>query len=159
MDVHENEKYPEDELKKLRKLVQSDDYKKWVKSETTYFRLAKMSEHLKKPQKEIAYRYLQATWEVEREEGDRPRIYIQRSLEAYEKVIVDKTAKVEDRRIAEFLKGEFLRRLGKFDDAKKHFETLQKQDGFKAEPYPKLIRLELDFITKKDDSPHEIEKK
>jgi uncharacterized protein (DUF2225 family) len=156
VEFREDGKYPKNELKTLRELVLSDGYKQLAKKETSYFRLAKIYERLKKPQAQIAYGYLQATWQVEDEKGDRPRAYLQTCLDAYDKVIADETAAAKQRQMARFLKGELLRRLGKFDDAKKHFEALAKLDASKAAPYPQLIPLELELIAKKDDRPHEI---
>jgi uncharacterized protein (DUF2225 family) len=156
VEYREDAKYPQDELKAVREFVLSDDYKQLAKSETSYFRIAKMFERLKRPQSQIAYGYLQATWQVEHEDGKRPQAYLQASLDSYGKVISDEKAPAEQRQMARFLKGEMLRRLGKFEDAKTHFEDLGKLEASKADPYPKLIPLELDLIGKKDKGPHEI---
>jgi uncharacterized protein (DUF2225 family) len=156
VEFREDSKYPKDELKALREFVLSDDYKQLVKTETSYHRIAKMFERLKKPQSHIAYGYLQATWQVEHEDGKRPQAYLQACLDSHGKVISDEKEPAEQRQMARFLKGEMLRRLGKFEDAKTHFEALGKLDASKAEPYPELIPLELDLIGKKDKAPHEI---
>lgn len=156
VEFREDAKYPKDELKAVREFVLSDDYKQLAKSETSYFRIAKMFELLKKPQSQIAYGYLQATWQVEHEDGKRPQAYLQACLDSYGKVISDEKAPADQRQIARFLKGEMLRRLGKFEDAKTHFEDLRMLDSSKADPYPKLIPLELDLIGKKDNRPHEV---
>jgi Uncharacterized protein conserved in bacteria (DUF2225) len=156
VEFREDAKYPKDELKALREFVLSDEYKQLAKTQTSYFRIAKMFERLKKPQSQIAYGYLQATWQAEHEEGKRPQDYLQACLDSYGKVISDEKAPAEQRQIARFLKGEMLRRLGKFQDAKTHFEALGKLEASKAAPYPKLIPLELDLIGKKDIRPHEI---
>jgi len=157
VDFRDGEMYPKDELKELRDFVLSDDYKKLVKTDTPYFRLAKIDERLKKPQQEIAYRYLQASWQVEEEkEKDRPKAYLLAALDAYSKVIADEAAPAAQRQIAGCLKGELLRRLGRFDDARKHFEEFRKLEASKNEPYPRLIELELDLIGKKDAEPHKI---
>src|SRR5262249_17299959 len=147
--------YSADELKILREFVDSDEYKKWAKTDTSYFRLAQIDGRLKKSHSQIAYRYLQATWQVEHEAGDRPRAYLKACLGAYDDVIADGTEAADRRQMARFLRGELLRRLGKFEDAQKSFEALQKLESSKAEPYPKLIALELDLIGQKDDKPHE----
>ncbi len=159
VEFREDGKYAKDELKALGEFVLTDAYKQLVKTETSYFRLAKIFEHLKKPQAQIAYTYLQATWQVEHEDGKRPQTYLQACLDAYDKVTSENTKDAGQCQIARFLKGEMLRRLGKFDDAQKHFEALQKLETFKEAPYPKLIPLELDLIAKKDDKPHEIPSK
>lgn len=156
VDIHENEKYPADELKILREFVLSDEFKQLVKTDASYFRLAKIYERLKKPKSQIAYGYLQATWQVEHEKGKRPQVYLQACLDAYVKVISDEKAEADQRQIASFLKGELLRRLGKFEDAKKHLEAIEKLDASKKDPYPTMIALELELISKKDNKPHEI---
>ena len=62
------------------------------------------------------------------------------------------------RQMARFLTGELLRRQGKFGEAKSQFEELLKLDESKKDPYPDLIKLELELIEKKKDQAQEIPK-
>lgn len=157
VDFLDGKEYPKDELKAIREFVLSDKYKKLVKSEQPYFRLAKIDELLKRPQSQIAYRCLQASWQAEdHEQKELLQAYLLASLNAYEKVIADKNEEAKQRQVARIVKGEILRRLGKFEDAAKHFEAIRKLDDSKAEPFPRIIEMQIEYIGKKDDKPHEI---
>src|SRR5262249_13405404 len=120
-----------------------------------YYRLARMFERLKRPHAEVAFAYLKASWQVE-DDKKRSRQYLSSCLEAYEKFLKTKPKQSERTQTAQFLKGELLRQLGKFDDASKHFQEIQKLAEFKKAPFPKLIELELKLIGKKDDKPRVI---
>jgi hypothetical protein len=157
VEYREDAKYPEEELKVVRGYVKSDEYKKLVETETTYFRYAKIWEKLKKPQSETAFAYLRATWEVENSK-DRYSKYATACIEAYGKVVADEKADDEQLQMGRFLTGELLRRQGKFGEAKKQFDELLKLDESKKDPYPDLIKLELELIEKKKEGAQEIPK-
>jgi hypothetical protein len=157
VEYREDAKYPDEELKVVRAYVNSDEYKKLVKTETTYYRFAKIWEKLKKPQSETAFAYLRATWEVE-DNKDRYSTYATTCIEAYGKVVADEKADGNQRQMGRFLTGELLRRQGKFDEAQKHFDELLKLDESKKEPYPDLIKFELELIGKKNLEPQKIPK-
>jgi uncharacterized protein (DUF2225 family) len=157
VDYRHGKDYPEGELKDLRAFVLSDEYKKLAGAEVPYFRLAKLFERLKKPPSTVAYQYLQASWEAEdTKKGERQRAYLAAALDAYDKAIADDGTQAGGRQIARVVKGELLRRLGRFDEAAKHFDAVGKLEESKAEPYPRVIAAELEFIGKKDDQPHEL---
>ncbi len=155
VDFMNGDEYSKDELAVLRKFVASDEYQKLAAEETPYFRAAKLLEQLKHPDSQIATVYLKATWEVEQDKERLPK-YLAACLASYENVIADKKQKPEDLLTPRMLKGELLRRLGKFDDAKKHFESLQSLDEFKAEVPKFLVEVQLGLIENKDNRPHMI---
>jgi len=76
-------------------------------------------------------------------------------LAAFEKALEDKKLDDDKRRTTQTLKGELLRRLGKFADAKDHFDRLAKDELFKAQPFPEMIQQELEWIAKDNDQPQE----
>jgi uncharacterized protein (DUF2225 family) len=154
VDFRHGEEYPEKELKTLKEYVLSDDYKKLAKGNTSYFLVGQMYEKLERPPVDTGFVYLYSVWQTENDkEKDRLKKCLSASLAAFEKSLEDKERKAEQRQTIQILKGELLRRLGKFADAKDHFERLAKDDAFKTDPLPRLIEQQLEWIAKKNDQP------
>ena len=151
------DKFKADELKALKKYVESDAYKSISPKESSYYRVARMFEHLKKPAIEIAHVYLKASWQAEGDERQH-KACLDKSLEHFVRFLATNPGKNDDYRTANFLRGELLRQLGKFDAAKKHFLTLQQQEEFKTKPFPEIIAQELELIEKKNAAPQTISK-
>ena len=57
---------------------------------------------------------------------------------------------------ARLLKGELLRRLARFDDAKQHFEALLKDEPFQGNFLEELIRYQITLCDAKDAEPHNL---
>src|SRR5581483_4594881 len=55
---------------------------------------------------------------------------------------------------AQLLNGEFSRRLGKFDEAQKHFEELKGIKNFQGNLMGQIIDYQLRLSAAKDDKPH-----
>ena len=151
----QNDSYSADELKQLRGIVESDQYRTLDAKTPSYQRLAKLYEGLNRPPDDIAYAYLMASWQTEREEKLN-RALLAKSLEWFQKYLESPSAKGEPRQTAEFLRGELLRRLGKFDEAKRQFDRLAKTKDFQKEPFPQLYAQEISLIQAKDATPQEI---
>lgn len=149
--------YTSKELETLRGLVNADEYKKLPADTPSYERLARLLEGLKRPPNEIAHAYLKASWQVEGQD-ERNRALLEKSrkwLETY----LEKAPKTDEARVpAEILRGELLRRVGKFDEAKRQFERLGKSKDFAKEPFPAIIAQELGLIEAKDSSAQEIKR-
>ena len=123
-------------------------------SETSYFRVAWLCEKLKRRPEDIAEMYLRASWEAEDAMNDKlMNRNLAASLANYELSLKSDSLDSSRRPGVLFNKGELLRRLGKFDEAKKHLESIRGQAGFRDEPYSRMIPAELDLIEKKNDKP------
>jgi hypothetical protein len=139
----------------LRTLVASPAYVSKAKTETSHYLLALIETHLGKSDAEIAFRYLQASWQVE----DKPRAYreyLGLSLAHYEKYLADEKASGEGRVTALFLSGELRRLRGEFDQAKAVFARLAPLPEFAASPFADMIRYEQQLIAAKDTAPQPI---
>lgn len=147
-----NDKFAKAELESLRRIVNEGAYRQLDRKTPSYLRLALLYEGLKRPPDEVAFASLQASWQVEDDEKAN-RTLLERSLTWYEKYLALPPDEKKDWPIAEFLRGELLRRLGKLDEAKAQFERLSTLDEFKADPYPSMIGQELDLIRAKNTSP------
>ena len=156
--VHFREdEYPAAELKTLKEFVGSDAYKKLVKDrETPHFCLARTYAHLKRDPHQVAFLYLKATWEAEddKESKDRAKRYLAECLTAYEAAAGTKSKVADAVPTARYLCGELLRRLGKFDEARAHFEGLKKDKVFDAGAFPKLLEAQLKLVGEKDTLPN-----
>ena len=57
---------------------------------------------------------------------------------------------------AQILKGELLRRLGRFNEAKAHLTMLQSMEQFQDNFLADIVRYELELCDKRDSRPHEV---
>lgn len=60
---------------------------------------------------------------------------------------------------AQLLSGEMERRLGRFDDSRKRFNSIKGEKEFKDEIFQTIIGYQLELIGKKDTEPHTIPEK
>lgn len=157
------------ELTTIKDVMATDAYKTIPKGKQTYHRMALIFEALKKPADVLAFIWLEASWQVE-EDAKLNRQLLAKSLAYYEKFLAappaeNKDASKEEQAkaknalmSAQFLKGELLRRLEKFKDAKNHFEAILATDNFKSHPiFPRLIAQELKLIEQDNATPQEIQ--
>jgi tetratricopeptide (TPR) repeat protein len=149
------EEYPDAELKELRNFVNSDEYRKLSPKAPSYQRLARLYEALKRPPFEVAYTYLEASWQAEGQE-ELNRALLEKSREWFEKYLASSQENEERWKTAEFLRGELLRRLGQFAEAEKQFDRLRGRKEFAEEPFPQLLSQERSLIQARDASPKEI---
>ena len=162
--VFYDEEIPAEELAKCRSIVQEDAYKK-QSGRASYFLLGLLYEGLKKDPLEIGHVFLKASWQ---EEPDEKKLKedLERSLkhfEAYLKEPPKPKAASEDEEdegqpyeVAQILKGELLRRLGRFDEANSHLAGLQKLEAFQGTFLADIVRFEIDLCSKKDSQPHKV---
>jgi Uncharacterized protein conserved in bacteria (DUF2225) len=154
----DDDKYSDDELKALRAIVDADAYRNLPPKDSSYLRVAKLFEGLKRSPVEIAHAYLKASWQVEDDEA-RNRALLGKSLDWFDKYLESQPKKGPEWQTAEILRGELQRRLGRFDEAKKQFDRLSGMKEFEAEPFPGLIAQERSLIEAKDSSPRELARK
>ncbi len=132
----QGEKYTAEELATLRGLVNADGYKKLPANTPAYERLAVLYEGLKRPPFVIAYAYLKASWQLE-DQPERNRVLLEKSRKWFETYLETAQKSDEARMTAEFLRGELLRRVGKFEEAKAQLERLGKLKEFTADLAPR----------------------
>lgn len=109
-------------LERLTPFVLGAQYQQWRKTETPYFLVAQMLQHMQAPLPQQAWVMLQATWEAS--PAQYPR-YAARALELHEAVCPDASPAPGDWRFCQMIRGELERRLGRFDAARTRFERLQ----------------------------------
>lgn len=149
------EKFSPEEVSKLKPFILSSPYQKLRKGNTPYFLLAKIMEFQKLSPMDIAYAYLQASWEVE--EGDRKRYetYLRHTIAALRKVLEQTDKNADQEFTARFAIVELTRLLGNFSDAEKELVDLEKSmkiKGFQKD----LVSQERALIENKNSTPQEV---
>jgi Uncharacterized protein conserved in bacteria (DUF2225) len=153
-----DDSYSPDELKQLRGIIEADAYRTLDAKAPSYQRLAMLYEGLHRPPQEIGDAYLTASWQTETEQKVN-RAMLMKSHEWFQKYLESSPEQHERRETIEFLQGELLRRLAKFDEAKRQFDRLATMKDFQKEPFPRLIAQELSLIKAKDAAPHGMARK
>jgi Uncharacterized protein conserved in bacteria (DUF2225) len=155
--VYKNQ-FTDTEKEHLKQFVLSKEYQDLALDNPSYFLVAKIYEHLGESEWDIAYAYLEASWQVE-EKPEKYKQYIELSLQHLNKFLStgqkegDKT-----RETAQLLTGELERRLERFEEAKARFRELSQLPIFKQRFYSEIIKYQIGLISAKDSGPHDLPK-
>ena len=98
------ETFEPEEVSTLRGWVESDEFRRITAKESPYFRIAKTLERLSAPDDEVAWAYVQASWEIESD----PETYAKRRHEQVEKLKVTDPERYKDE-LERFEREELLR--------------------------------------------------
>lgn len=146
----------ESEMDRVRDWVRSDAYQQ-LRSESPYFRLARIYERVGRDSWQIAHAFLNASWEVEAN-PDRYRKYLGEShshlVRHLEQAGAQLFTSARNERVArQILAGELERQLGMFDAARARFEKLRQDAG--ATPIERtIVDYELQLVAGSDREPH-----
>lgn len=135
-------------IKRYRKFVTSETFKEALTNkESSYYRVALISEFDSLENVTVGYHFLQGSWQVE---NDRQRYkkYLKKSLYYYKRALQNDSLGHEDSLSTRLTIGEIMRLLGQFEEAKKHFVSMKEE--VKEFPYRPLIAFELSLIKKKN---------
>jgi hypothetical protein len=142
-------------LAKLKPFVQGQDYQILAGKSPTYFCLAQIQQCLGAPPRFVGQSYLRAAWQVE----DKQAIATRYLAAAEEKFTAAMAAmKQSDKPFSEtaLLRGEVLRRLGKWDDAQKQFRDLGGLPEFQDARRKQILAQQLGLIARKDNQPQQL---
>ncbi len=148
-------KFTKEEVADLRTFVSSKPYKDIAADHSSYFLLARIFEHLKKPPGNIGFIYLQASWQVESDPAAY-REYAQSSLASYREAIAAAKEHDEAWQTAQLISGELERRLGLFPEATKRFTELMQQPEFQKGIFKSIVTYQLELLKQRDSAPHKI---
>ncbi len=116
--------------------------------------MARLHEGLGRDDYTLGYTYLQASWEEEENAGYLEED-LKRSLRYFEKYLIQPGPTDTDAlHTALLVKGELIRRLGRFDDSRRYFTNLKKRVGFRSGYNSKVIRYQLKLCKIEDAGPH-----
>jgi hypothetical protein len=97
---------------------------------------------------DVGYSYLEASWQVEKDESKRYHEYLNKSLACFLDIAEQGGTEKEDAtKTAAMLTGEILRQLSRFKEAKEHFDSLAGQAEYKKQPYRAIVSYELELIS------------
>lgn len=159
-----DDEIPTGELAKCKKIVRSDTYKK-QSGRASYYLLGLLFEGLKKNPLDIAHIFLKASWQ---EESDKKKLKddLKHSLHHFELFLKEQPKNVvalqkEDNAYvtAQLMKGEILRRLSRFDEAKSYLSGLLLLKTFQGGTFLRdIVKFEISLCDKKDSGPHAVSK-
>lgn len=135
-----------DELAKFERVVNSAEYQQIAAQSPSYFAWGRMMELAGENQdaQQMMNIFLQASWQSESQES------FSKTLEYADKVLANKAISSKDVINTQFLRGEMLRKLGRFDEAKRVFTALQKNPEVKKDKlFSQLAALQLSLVAKK----------
>ena len=135
-----------DELAKFERVVNSAEYQQIAAQSPSYFAWGRMMELAGENQdaQQMMNIFLQASWQSESQES------FSKTLEYADKVLANKAISSKDAINTQFLRGEMLRKLGRFDEAKRVFTALQKNPEVKQDKlFSQLAALQLSLVAKK----------
>lgn len=139
------------ELARSRAMVNSADYKKLL-VRSTYYRAGLIYERLEKSPFSIANNFLKASWQEELYPGLLAEDQ-ELALRYFSDAIRLAKDHDEEWENANLLKGELLRRLGRFGPARVHFEALKGMKEFKGNFLGDIVAYQLKLCVNQDSSP------
>ena len=134
------------ELAKFERVVNSAEYQQIAAQSPSYFAWGRMMELAGEntDTQQMMNIFLKASWQSESQES------FSKTLEYADKVLANKAISSKDAINTQFLRGEMLRKLGRFDEAKRVFTALQKNPEVKQDKlFSQLAALQLGLVAKK----------
>lgn len=145
------------EIAALRPWVESPAYADRLSRESRHYRLARAYAHVGRPAGEIAWRLLQASWEVERS-PQKHRRYLAESLAYWERHVRETglstrrpATRLEERDLILF--AELHRRLGNFDRAAEVLERLGSYRRVDEKVHERIIETESRLVAERVSEP------
>ena len=135
-----------DELAKFKRVVNSAEYQQIAAQSPSYFAWGRMMELAGEntDAQQMMNIFLKASWQSESQES------FSKTLGYADKVLANKAISSKDAINTQFLRGEMLRKLGRFDEAKRVFTALQKNPEVKQDKlFSQLAALQLGLVAKK----------
>lgn len=151
-----------EELTACQAIVRSDAYRQ-NSARASYYLLGLLFEGLDKDPLSLGHIFLQASWQEEADE-DKLKDALERSLHHFERFLnrprngtaASQGVSTDDESYAtaQLVKGEILRRLGRFDEAKAHFSDLRELEAFHEPFLAGIVRFQMRLCTRMDSGPY-----
>jgi hypothetical protein len=134
--------FTEDDINNLTPFILSPTYQAHVNTETPYFRLATIYEHLERDALTVAHTWLKATWEAKATHYD---AYATRAIQAFTATLRTETLSEKERATGLIVLVELKRRIGDFEGAQEVLKTLQQETQQKVGLMQKMMLLLVDM--------------
>ncbi len=150
-----DEEISKKELVLCREIIAKDEYKKHAER-SSYFLMGLLFEGLGKGPDTIGHTFLKASWQ---EEGNAKHLRedMERSLKHFEFYLAQEDS-VDDEgySTAQVLKGELLRRLGRFEESGVYLREIKENKKFQEGILKNIIMFEIRLCDQEDSDPHAI---
>jgi uncharacterized protein (DUF2225 family) len=147
------EKFDAAQLGKIRKILNTAEYRKVRKAHPSYYVAAFLKERLGYGASEVAMDVLRAAWQAENGEKSAD-FYLNEALRRFDELARSAKPSEKSRATALFLTVELSRRLGRFEDAGARLDRFEAAVGQNnVEFRPALLRQERELIAKRDSTP------
>lgn len=147
-----SETFTADELSKLRSVVLSAEYQQLQKQHTNYFLAAQLKQAIGRPERDIAYTLVQASWEAETPQ--QATNYREAALSHYVSSFASTDPKSEGWVFDQMIAGELERRLHRFKESERRFQALVNGKLLSEPRYAQLVQYQLELIAKRDADAH-----
>lgn len=146
---------PDEELVLCRAIIAKDEYKKY-EERSSYFLMGLLFEGLDKGPDTIGHTFLKASWQEEKNEK-MLKEDMERSLKNFE-LFLAKEESIDDEgySTAQLLKGELLRRLGRFEESSVYLKGIKDNKAFQEGILKNVIMYEIRLCDQRDSDPHAI---
>ncbi|WP_373755463.1 hypothetical protein [Neisseria sp.] len=147
--------FTSDELEKFKKVINSKEYQSIAEKHSSYFLWGRMMEMAgeNSDAEQMMWIFLQSSWQGGSKES------LEKTLEYADKALAKNAFKEDEKRFnTQFLRGEMLRKLGRFDEAKQTFMQLQNNKIVqKHKTFKPLAKFQLELVEKKDTMSHRLD--
>lgn len=145
------------ELRSLEPWVESGEYQEELGHETQYYRLARTYERIARPQRDVAWHLLAASWEVDGE-PERHHRYLSSAADAFERHLreirfPERPLSTELDEMDLLLLVELRRRLGQFGQARELLDSLT-ASGLVNEMNREIAAYQSELVSAEDASFH-----
>jgi hypothetical protein len=147
--------YTAEEVKDMKAFVASAGYAKLPADAPSYQRLALIREHQKLPHHQVAYTWLQASWQVE-DNLSRCQECLENCARVYDKCLASAKPGSDEYSVAVLVRGEIYRRMGQFKEAAAWFAAHGSQ-ATGCEFSSQMIVQQLKLIGQRDAEPQNFE--
>lgn len=133
-------------------VVYGTDYRKALKR-GSYYRAGLLFSRLAKPPFSVANQFLKASWQ---EETDPALVAEDQALALrwYTEAVDKDTERDEEWEKANLLRGELLRRLGRFEECSDHFNSIKSDRAFQNKLLSQIVTYQLGLCAIRDPDPH-----
>ncbi len=155
-------KFKKEEMRKLKKIILSKEYKALLGKNTSYFLFARVMEKMPNSQKLAKWLYLRASWEAQDCNSDLYKQYATLAIARFDAAIKAEKPEAKETKFWSYniLVSNFYRRLGEFNKAEQRIDLLLNKY---PKVMPKIIResvLQLkENIAKKESKPLKVGRK
>jgi len=145
--------YADEEVAKLKAIVADETFKAAREKHTDYYMVAFVQERLGADKFDIAWSYLQASWEAEKEWPDHLQEYMALAIAGFDSYLKGAKKHSKDWWTAQIIAANLERRLGRFAAARQRIASLEFEALASTSPFRQAIDQIMDWAEKHNTQP------